>query len=92
LSLPGLCFVFLLLGQNGFHHVAGLGDVGEIDLGCDCLRTACTGARTCVIARARAKLGTHFLSFILLERAGVGFARSQAQLRQYVKNLAALDF
>ena len=27
------CFLFLLLGQNGLHHIAGLGDVRKIDLG-----------------------------------------------------------
>jgi hypothetical protein len=29
---------------------------------------------------------------MLFKRAGVGFARSQAEFRQYVKNLPALDF
>jgi hypothetical protein len=45
-----------------------------------------------VIAGTRGKLPANLLSFILFERAGVGLARSQAKLRQYVKNLAALDF
>jgi hypothetical protein len=45
-----------------------------------------------VIAGARGKLPANLLGFILFERAGVGLTRSQAKLRQYVKNLAALDF
>jgi hypothetical protein len=73
-----LCFAFLLLGQNGLHYVARLGDMREVNLGSDCLRTARICPGTCVIARARAKLGAHFLCFILLERAGVGLTRSQA--------------
>jgi hypothetical protein len=45
-----------------------------------------------VIAGARRKLPANLFGFILFERAGVGLARCQAKLRQYVKNLAALDF
>jgi hypothetical protein len=45
-----------------------------------------------VIAGTRGKLSANLLGFILFERAGVGLARSQTKLRQYVKNLAALDF
>jgi len=32
---PGFRFLFLLFRQYGFHHIAGLRDVGEIDLGCN---------------------------------------------------------
>ena len=35
-----LFFLFLLLGQNGLQHVAGLGDMREIDFGRDGLRGA----------------------------------------------------
>jgi hypothetical protein len=35
-----LGLVFLLPGQDGFHYVPGLGDVGEIDLWCDSLSAA----------------------------------------------------
>jgi hypothetical protein len=38
------------------------------------------------------KLRPDLYGFILLKRAGVGFAGAQAKLRQYVKNLAALHF
>ena len=33
-------FVFLFLGQDGLHHVAGLGDMRQIDFGCNPLWTA----------------------------------------------------
>jgi hypothetical protein len=33
MALPGLEFLFLLLGLNGLEHIARLGDVGEIDFG-----------------------------------------------------------
>jgi hypothetical protein len=42
--------------------------------------------------RAMIELRAHLLGFIFFQRAGVGFTRSQAKLRQHVKNLAALDF
>ncbi len=35
LNPSGPRFVFLFLGQDGFHHVAGLGDMRQIDLGCN---------------------------------------------------------
>jgi hypothetical protein len=66
--------------------------MGEVDLGCDALRTARTRPGTSVIACPRGKLPANSFGFILFERAGVGLARSQTKLRQYVKNLAALDF
>jgi hypothetical protein len=39
-AAAGLSFFFLLFGKNGFHHVAGLGNVGQIDLGCNGLGSA----------------------------------------------------
>ena len=44
-----LFFLFLLLGQNGLQHIAGLGDMRQIDLGNDRWRsvtaTRCGGMR-----------------------------------------------
>jgi hypothetical protein len=40
MALARLLFLFLLLGQNGLQHVAGLGDMREIDLGRNALRGA----------------------------------------------------
>jgi hypothetical protein len=47
--------------------------------------------RTCG-PRAMLEVRTHFGRFLFLERTGMRFTRAQAQLRQYVENLAALDF
>jgi hypothetical protein len=45
MRVPGFLFLFFFLGQDGLHHVAGLGDVGEINLGRNALRAAgCLGA------------------------------------------------
>jgi hypothetical protein len=40
MALARLFFFLLLVGQDGFHHVAGLGDMREIDFGSNGLRTA----------------------------------------------------
>jgi hypothetical protein len=40
MALACLLFFFLLVGQDGFQHVAGLGDVREIDFGSHSLRAA----------------------------------------------------
>jgi hypothetical protein len=37
---PRRCFLLLLLGQYGLQHVSGLGDVRQVNLGCDDLRGA----------------------------------------------------
>jgi len=42
--------------------------------------------------RAIAELCPHLVGFVLFERAGMGLACADAELRQYVKNPAALDF
>ena len=40
MALARFCLLFLFFGQNGLHHVAGLGDVGEIDFWCNRLGRA----------------------------------------------------
>ena len=92
-SVSSFGFLFLLLGQNGLQHVAGLGDVGEIDLGLNAL----WGARrrgVCVAAGLRGplKLRANLVRLVVLKRTGVRLAAGQAELRQYVKNLPTLDF
>jgi hypothetical protein len=92
-DVPGFFFLFFFLGQNGLHHVAGLGDVGEIDLGCDALRGARRlGARVAGCPRSTLKLGAHLLRFEVLERTRMRLAVGQPKLCQNVKNLPALDF
>ena len=51
-------------------------------------------ARSAVAGRAAAalKMRAHLLGLVLLKRAGVRLAFTQAEFRQYVKNLPALDF
>jgi len=45
LGILSLTLCFLLARQNGLHHIAGFGDVGEIDLGTILLLGAGTGGR-----------------------------------------------
>jgi hypothetical protein len=87
-----LFFLFPLLGLNRFQHIARLGDVREVDLWSDDLRDArCRAA--CVAGRPRSTLEVraNLFRLVVLDRAGVGLARGQTKLRQYVKNLLALD-
>jgi hypothetical protein len=85
-------FLFLLLRQNGLHHVAGLINVRQINLGLKALgrpRGSASLARAC----ASAEMRTHLLRLVLFNRARVSeLAVTQAEFRQYVKNLPALDF
>jgi hypothetical protein len=85
-------FRFLLFGQNGLHHVAGLGDVRKINLGLNALRGTRRRAGVAGGARSAVKLGAHLLRLVVLNGTRVGFSFGQAKLRQYVKNLPALDF
>ena len=86
-------FLFPFLGQNGLHHIAGLGDVREINLGRNRLLATRTGsARERRRPLAARHMRAHLLRFVRLKRARVGFAGAQAELRQYVKNLSAFDF
>ena len=90
-----LFFVFLLLGQNGLQHITGLGDVREIDFWLNVLRRArrrqrSRGRQTC--RSSALKMRANLLGLVLLQRTGVRLAAAQAEFRQYVKNLPALDF
>jgi hypothetical protein len=84
-------FLFLLLRQNGLHHVAGLINVRQINLGLKALgrpRGSASLARAC----ASAEMRTHLLRLVLFNRARVSeLAITQAEFRQCVKNLPALD-
>jgi hypothetical protein len=87
------CFslLSLLVGKDGLEDVTGLGNVGEINLGRDALGgAACRGTRGWT--RSTVKVDANLLSLIFFQRTGVGLAGGQAELRQYVKNLPALDF
>jgi hypothetical protein len=86
-------FLFLLLGQYSLQHVAGLGNMREINLRRNGLRSA-RGWCACRARgpRAALKMSANLFGFIFLQRAGVGLACAQAEFRQYIKNLPALDF
>jgi hypothetical protein len=87
-------FLFLLLGQNGLHHVAGLGDVRQIDFGNDGWR-AMAGRRSCAMrrrSRVLRKMRTNLFGFVAFKRAGVRFARFYTQFRKNVENRARLYF
>jgi hypothetical protein len=93
MAQPGFFFLFPLLGQNGLHDIAGLGDMREVDFG----RNALRGARRCTAPLAgrvapMPDVCTDLVRLVVLQRTGVGLAGGQAELRQYVKNLTALDF
>ena len=93
MAATGFGFLFLLFGQNSLHHIAGLGDVGEINLGCNGLETtrrsaAAVGTRPRSALEVRANL----LGLMILNGTGVSLAFRQAELRQHVKDLTALDF
>jgi hypothetical protein len=63
MHLPGLFLGLFFLGQNCLHHVAGLGDVREVNLRGNCLLGTRGLARP---FRAR-KLSAHLFRFITLE-------------------------
>ena len=86
-----LRLVFLFFGEDRLEHVARFGDVGEIDFGGYGLRTT-RGRRVTRCAGAIVELPPYLFSLVLFERAGVGLACADAELCQYLKNLAALDF
>jgi hypothetical protein len=86
------CLFFLLFRKNGLHHVAGLRYVGKIDLRSDSLRSARLRSRIATRPRSVIKACTDLFRLIFFKRAGVGLACAQAELRQHIKNLAALYF
>jgi hypothetical protein len=92
MAAPRRCFLLLLLGQNGLQHVAGLGDMRQINLGSNDLRGArCLRACLARGARSMHKMGAHLVGLIVLQGTGVSFAGGQAKFCKHVKNLLALD-
>jgi len=90
-ALASFCLLFLLFGQNGLHHVPGLGNVGKIDfrsnrLGCARRRTVTGGARSMLELRA------NLVSFVVFDRTRVCLAFTQTEFREHIEDLPALDF
>jgi hypothetical protein len=70
MRMARLFFLYLFLGQNGLHHIAGLGDVREVDLRGNCL--ACARRRgPCVTGGmlSAAKMPANLVGLVFFERA-----------------------
>lgn len=93
-SVAGLFFLFLLLGQEGLHHIAGLGNVRKIDLGDDGFRGMAGRCRACMRGGPRfpRKVRANLLSLVQLQRTGVRLARRNAKLWKNVENRSRLYF
>lgn len=82
------CFLLLLL-QDGFQHISGLRDVGQIDLGpgrgVSARGAGCTGLTAL-------EVGAHTLGLVILQRTGVCLLLSDAYCFKNIKNGFALDF
>jgi len=88
-----LFFLFLLLGLYGLQHVAGLGDMREIDLGRNGLGGARHwGARRAGGPRSALEMRAHLFRLGILQRAGVCLAGGHAEFRKNVDNRARLHF
>jgi hypothetical protein len=91
MALASLGFLFLLLRQNRLHHVPGLGNMREIDLGRYGLRSTRRGAGVTTLA-SMLEVRANLVSLIVFDRTRMSFARTQAEFSEHVKNRTALDF
>jgi len=84
-----------LLPADGTHHIAGLGNVRQIDLGPDFIAIGARGASgtACGLrfARSRTKMSPHLLRFVLLDGTGVRLFLGDPDFQQDVKDRLALD-
>lgn len=85
-------FLFLFLGQDCLQHIAGLGDVRQIDFGHNASRALAARCAACRGPGPACKVRANSIRLVSLERAGVRFAALNAQLRKNVENRARLDF
>ena len=91
--MPSVLLFLLLGGKNCLQRVAGLGDVGKIDLGGNSLRgTRGTAPAMDSWLGAATEVRSDLLGLVFFQRTRVGLALGQAEFRQYVKNLPTLDF
>ena len=85
---------FVLLGQDGLQHIAGLGNVRKVNLGDDGLRgmtrrrAACMRGRFCILGEVCA----HLFRFVRLQRARVSLHSLDPKLGKEVDNCARLHF
>jgi hypothetical protein len=79
---------FLLARQNGLHYVAGLGDVGEVNLGAIFL----LGSRRSRGLHSALQKSTDLVSLTCFDGARMGLAFGQTQASQSIENLFTFDF
>jgi hypothetical protein len=79
---PRLFFSLLLLGQHSLQHIAGLGDMREIDFRLNALRgTRRRGTGLAAGARSAIQMHANLLRLVLLQGTGVGLALRQVEFR-----------
>jgi hypothetical protein len=79
----------LLLADDGFKSVAGLGNMREVDLGLDFIGvgTSRTGRPAGTLRRAgNAQADTHFFRFMVFERTGMALLFGDSDFRKYIEN------
>jgi hypothetical protein len=83
----------LLLADDSFQHVPGLGDVRQINLSLDAFGFRACGASglSCAFAGAT-QTHADFLRFMLFQRTGMRLLLGHPNFGQYVENGFALDF
>jgi hypothetical protein len=75
MALPCILLFLVLGGQNRLQRVAGLGDVGEVNLGGNRLRgTRETAAAMASGLGAATEMDADLFSLVFLQRTGVGLA------------------
>ena len=89
----GLALGFLLTRQHCLQYIAGLGDIGEIDLGTILLLASRTRTtpRPCG-TRAALKVATHPLRLARFDGTRMGLAVGHTHRFQSIENLLTLDF
>jgi hypothetical protein len=91
--MPSFLFLFVLFGQNRLQHIAGLGNVRQIDLGNDGWRRMTRRRRRMRGGlRIRRETRANLLGLVVFQRTGVCFDASDAEFRENLDNRAWLDF
>jgi hypothetical protein len=92
---PTRChFLFLLLGQDRFHHIPRLGDVRQVNLRLNRLLRP-GGLALAVgrcLARSMTKMSAHPVRFIAFERTGMRLRFGHADFGKDIENRPRLHF
>jgi hypothetical protein len=81
--------------MDQFQHIAGLGDMGEIDLGLDFILARRRPRRlggTLRLGSSGLEMSPHSFCFVAFERTGMGLLFRDANQRQHVQYGFALNF